>query len=99
MRVGGVGRLGAEVLGQACLACLLFLGGFLGVQPRMGAFVRLHLRGVALSFFLYSFGPGQFPCPMLSFISRTCFCVAVAVGRARRLDIRGRYKSLREATV
>ena len=27
------------------------------------------------------------------------FCVAVAVGRARRLDIRGRYKSLCGATV
>ena len=49
--------------------------GLLGGQPRMGAFVRLRLRGGALSFFLYSFQAWAVSCPPLSFIARTCFAL------------------------
>ena len=59
---GGVLRVG--MFAVVCFVGVVSWGGSLGWV----FFVRLRLRAGALSFFLYSFGPGQFPCPPLSFI-------------------------------
>ena len=95
---GGVGRLRAEVLGQARLACLV-LGWSFGGAASDGCFreTTLAWRSVELLPVQLS-GLGGF-LPSLVIHRENLFCVAVAVGCARRLDICGRYKSLCEATV
>ena len=84
--------------GQARLACLL-LGWFLGGAASDGCFreTTLAWRSVELLPVQLS-GLGGF-LPSLVIHRENLFCVAVAVGCARRLDICGRYKSLCEATV
>ena len=90
--------MGAEVLGQARLAWLL-IGLVLGGQPRMRvssrdcAYIHVLELSVQLS------GPGSFLALRSVIHLKNLFCALDARRCSHRLDIRGRYKSLCEATV